>query len=64
MNRDEALSTLTFKESGMTTSRRVLEVLLQHERNTPKLLGALVAKLEEKGLLSENDIDDILLEIV
>lgn len=64
MNRDEALSTLTFKESGMTTSRRVLEVLLQHERNTSKLLSALVAKLEEKGLLSENDIDDILLEIV
>lgn len=62
MNRDEALATQTFKDSGMTTSRRVLEVLLQSERNEAKLIGALIAKLEEKGLLTETDIDDMLLE--
>lgn len=62
MNRDEALATQTFKDSDMTTSRRVLEVLLQSERNEAKLIGALIAKLEEKGLLTETDIDDMLLE--
>lgn len=63
MNRDEALAIQTFKDSGMTTSHRVLEVLLQNERNQAKLIGVLIAKLEEKGLLTDTDIDDMLLDV-
>ena len=64
MDRNEFLETQTFKSSGMDTSRRVLEVLAAHEKNAPKLLSHLIAKLEDKGLLSADDIDDLLLNTI
>lgn len=66
--KEDILREQTFKEEGMELERRVFYTLtgqenLQSDRSC-KLLGFLVKTLHERGLLSDAEIDEILLECV
>jgi len=69
-SRDEILETRTYKTGNSTTGKRVFYSLCAENDNdatkamTLKFLGLLAEKLEEKGLLTGKEIDDILLESV
>lgn len=71
---EQALAKLTYKQEGLETEKRVFYTLLgdeasqasrslQTHRNS-KALGLLFKVLLEKGLLTEEELDQILLEVV
>lgn len=69
-NLEDVLSEKTFKQDGLETSRRVFYTIdpkindANALHKTTKLLGILIEKLESRGILSEDDIDAMLLEII
>jgi hypothetical protein len=67
-NKEDILRDKTHKEDGLGLDERVLYTLsdeksLQHHRNT-KAIAVLVKLLHEKAQLSDQEIDDLLLECV
>ena len=67
-NKEEILREKTFKEEGMEIERRVFYTLtdkenLQAYRNS-KFAALLVKALVDKGVLAEEDVDDMLFECV
>lgn len=64
--REQELRDKTFKDQGMSASERVLTMLLPDTRYTDarnsKLLALLITHLTKKGLISEEELDDILLD--
>lgn len=67
-SKDVILREKTFKEEGMETERRVFYTLtnddkLASHRNS-KAIALLIKLLEEKGLINESDIDELLLEAI
>ena len=66
--KDEVLREKTYKEDGMELERRVHYTLadkdgLQAHRNS-KAIALLIRRLTEKGVLSEEEVDEILFECV
>lgn len=67
-NKDDVLCGKTYKEDGLELEKRVFHTLsdvksLQHHRNA-KAIALLVKLLHEKGHLSDQEIDGLLLECV
>ncbi len=67
-NRDDILRDKTHKDDGVDIKVRIFYMLsddksLQHQRNS-KALALLVKLLREKGQLSDEEVDDLLLECV
>lgn len=68
--KEELLEIHTYKFEGFSTDKRVFNSL--HKENdkdrskipTIKFLALLTKKMEEKGILSEAEIDDLLLDAV
>jgi hypothetical protein len=68
--KEELLEIHTYKLENFSTDKRVFYSL--HKENdkdlskvpTIKFLALLIKKLQEKGILSEAEIDDLLLEAV
>lgn len=67
-SRDETLREKTFKDEGLETARRVFYTLKSDEKLasllTSKALALLVELLVEKNLISQAEIDALLLECV
>lgn len=67
-NKDDILREQTFKEEGFDTDRRVYYTLTSVEKlashRTSKAVALLVKLLEEKGLIDESDIDDLLFDCI
>lgn len=67
-NKEDILREKTHKEEGMETDRRVFYTLTAEEKLTShrnsKAIASLVKLLEEKGLISESDIDELLFECI
>jgi hypothetical protein len=68
--KEDILREKTFKEEGMETGKRVFYTLwdeknlsLTAHRNS-KLIGLLVHLLEERGVLNEADIDELLFDCI
>jgi len=66
--REEVLIEKTFKEEGVDTHRRVFYTLTAEEnfashRNS-KLLASLVKLLEDRGVINDVDLDELLLECI
>lgn len=66
--RDEILNKLTHKDQGLDLRRRVHYTLAPDAASqmnlTTKALALLIAKLHEKKVLSDAEIDDLLLSTV
>lgn len=66
--RDEILREKTFKGDLTETERRVFQTLTGHEGlveyRTVKAVASLVKLLQDRNVLSEQDVDDILFECV
>lgn len=67
-NIEDVLREKTFKEEGMEIERRVFytmteEVKLTNHRNS-KAIALLIKVLQEKEILSDSEIDSLLLECV
>lgn len=59
----------TYKNDTTNTERRIYETLKddnvpKHHHRTAKLLALLIAELEKQGVLSEEQIDSLLLETI
>ena len=67
-NKKDILRDKTFKEQGMETDRRVFYTLTAEEKlsshRNSKLLASLVKLLEEREVLGETDIDELLFECI
>jgi hypothetical protein len=72
MKREDVLAKRTHKQDGLDVARRVFYTLKGEEpedwqsrahRNS-KAIAMLIKQLSELGILTENRIDDILLEVV
>ena len=72
MKREDALAMKTFKQDGVDVARRVFYTLKgegaedwqsRAHRNS-KAIAMIVKNLSELGILTENHIDDILLEVI
>lgn len=67
-NKDDILREKTFKEEGMETDRRVFYTLTEDKdlasHRTSKALALLVRLLSERGVLSEEDIDELLFQSI
>lgn len=67
-NYEDELVTKTHKQEGLETSKRVFYTLNDGKANMPHrtalLLSDLIQHLENKGVLSEEDIDSMLFHIV
>jgi hypothetical protein len=67
-DRDEILRTHTFKDEGFPVGQRVFYSLhtedknLQAARNT-KAISLLVERLHEKGIIGEEELDELLLQV-
>lgn len=70
--REEILREKTYKEDGIEIDRRVFNTLhdweeahiaLQPHRNS-KAISLLIKILCQKGILTDSNIDDILLEVI
>jgi hypothetical protein len=65
--RDDLLRDETFKDEGLETDVRVYYTLTDKKNvqahRTAKAISLLVATLERKGLLTNAEIDELLLEI-
>ena len=68
--KEELLKKHTYKEENFKTKKRVFYSLLKEtDKDSSKVpsikfIGLLTEKLQEKGLLTEEEIDDLLLEAV
>jgi hypothetical protein len=67
-NKEDILREKTFKEEGMETNRRVFYTLtsddtLASHRNS-KLVASLISLLQQRGVISEMDIDELLFECI
>lgn len=66
--KEELLEIHTHKLEGFSTDKRVFYSLYKEKDlskvPTIKFLGLLTEKLQEKGILSEEEVDDLLLEAV
>ena len=68
--KEELLETHTYKLEGFSTDKRVFYSLHKETDKdlskvpTIKFLALLTKKMEEKGILSEAEIDDLLLDAV
>lgn len=58
----------THKDDGVETGRRVFYTLTDDEKlaahRQAKLLGLLVQLLEDRGVINETDIDELLFECI
>lgn len=70
MEMDKFLETRTYKEADIEPARRVYYVLTHEAKSndlishrTAKMLGMLSAHLMSKGLISETELDALLLEL-
>lgn len=67
-SKNDILMEQTFKEEGMVTERRVFYTLTSEEGlasyRTSKALALLVKLLEEKKLIGEADIDELLFQCI
>lgn len=66
--KEDILREKTFKEEGMETDRRVFYTLTDDEKlsghRNSKLLASLMRLLQDRGLISEEDIDELLFECI
>lgn len=67
-SKDDILRQKTFKEEGMEADRRVFYTLTDDEKlsghRTSKLLASLTRLLQERGIISKEDIDGLLFECI
>jgi hypothetical protein len=69
-NRDDILSEKTFKDGMDTMGQRVYYTCTQNAdrhlrlHRTTKLLSVLIERLHQDGVLSDEAIDDLLLDVV
>lgn len=67
-NIEDILAEQTYKDDHAETGRRIYETLkddkVSHHHRTAKLLSLLIQELESKGILSELDIDSLLLDTI
>ena len=65
---EEVLQKETFKEIGIPVEKRVFYTLRKDPKHTElyqsKLLALLTAKLVEQELITEDELDELLLEVV
>lgn len=72
MRREEVLAKKTHKQDGVDVARRVFYTLKGEEpedwqtcaHHNSKAIAMLIKNLSELGILTEDRIDDILLEVV
>jgi hypothetical protein len=67
-NKEDVLREKTFKEEGVETNRRVFYTVtsddtLASHRNS-KLVASLIGLLQQRGVISEMDIDELLFECI
>lgn len=67
-SKDDILREKTFKEEGMETEKRVFYTLTDNEKfashRNSKAIALLVKLLEEKGVIGEADIDELLFQAI
>jgi hypothetical protein len=67
-DREEILRTHTFKDDGLSVAQRVFYSVhtedknLQAARNT-KAISLLVERLHEKGIIGDEELDELLLQV-
>lgn len=68
MTREDVLRAETFKESGLSLFERVFYTLTQSEalqsKRTVKAVSLLAALLKDKGVMTDDEIDEFLLSLV
>lgn len=64
MTIEDVLKNETFKEVDYSTKRRVWDTVGSEQANCTKLLGLLIEHLQEKGLITEPELDLLLLRLV
>lgn len=65
---EDVLAVQTYKNENTETGRRIYATLqddkVSHHHRTAKLLSLLIQELETRGILSEADIDSLLLDTI
>jgi len=67
MSRDELLTERTYKNQGHSIGARIhytLDCVTHDPKPANTLLALLIQRLTETGVLSENDIDSLLLDLL
>lgn len=68
MTKEEILNQMTFKAESYSVERRVWETLNSLSGAKPdqtiKFVGLLVAHLAQNGLISDQELDDLLFKLV